>query len=167
MQIRDTIGTLISERTTGFAPGSTCLQDRRLSQSSHVGKHEREDSNPLDLGWSQATLPRARSYRHSFHVADAQAQPLAPAPSGTDCCELDRGGQSVAPTIGGAKSWQTAVPWSRRQIFVARGWPWGSLSVGGQVREETCRITVVGARRVPATVGRVPRQTRQVRHEPL
>ncbi len=31
--------------TTGFAPASTGLQDRRLSQSSHVGiKHEREES---------------------------------------------------------------------------------------------------------------------------
>ena len=38
--IRYTIGaSLVSEPTTGFAPASSGLQNRRLSQSSHVGKH--------------------------------------------------------------------------------------------------------------------------------
>ena len=38
MQIRYTIGIQISqEPTTGFAPASTYLQDRRLSVSGHVG----------------------------------------------------------------------------------------------------------------------------------
>ena len=50
------------EPTTGFAPASTCLQDRRLSQSSHVGnKHEREESNPVRQFWRLTALPGAHS----------------------------------------------------------------------------------------------------------
>ena len=41
------------EPTTGFAPASTGLQDRRLSQSSHVGKSKQEckESNPAWRFW--------------------------------------------------------------------------------------------------------------------
>ena len=60
--IRYTIGIQsFKEPTTGFAPASTCLQDRRLSQSSHVGKHEREESNPVRQLWRLTALPGAHS----------------------------------------------------------------------------------------------------------
>jgi hypothetical protein len=60
--VRYTIGTFFQEPTTGFAPASTGLQDRRLSQSSHVGiKHEREESNPVRQFWRLAALPGAHS----------------------------------------------------------------------------------------------------------
>jgi hypothetical protein len=49
------------EPTTGFAPASTCLQDRRLSVSSHVGKHECEESNPVGRFWRPLALPGAHS----------------------------------------------------------------------------------------------------------
>ena len=39
----------------------TGLQDRRLSQSSHVGKHEREESNPVRQFWRLPALPGAHS----------------------------------------------------------------------------------------------------------
>src|SRR5262249_33458539 len=55
--------SLFQEPTTGFAPASTCLQDRRLSQSSHVGKHEREESNPVRQLWRLTALPGAHSYK--------------------------------------------------------------------------------------------------------
>ena len=62
MQIRYTIGIQIhKEPTTGFAPALTCLQDRRLSVSSHVGKHEREESNPVRQLWRLTALPGAHS----------------------------------------------------------------------------------------------------------
>ena len=62
MQIRYTIGIqTLKEPTTGFAPASTCLQDRRLSVSSHVGKHEREESNPVGRFWRPLALPGAHS----------------------------------------------------------------------------------------------------------
>ena len=49
--VRYTIAT--QEPTTGFAPASTGLQDRRLSQSSHVGKSKQEckESNPAWRFW--------------------------------------------------------------------------------------------------------------------
>jgi len=50
------------EPTTGFAPASAGLQNRRLSMSSHVGKHEREDLNPVRQFWRLAALPGAHSY---------------------------------------------------------------------------------------------------------
>ncbi len=59
--IRYTIGTDTPEPTTGFAPASCGLQDRRLSQSSHVGKHEREESNPVRQGWNLPALPGEHS----------------------------------------------------------------------------------------------------------
>ena len=49
------------EPTAGFAPASAGLQDRRLSMSSHVGKHEREDLNPVRQFWRLAALPGAHS----------------------------------------------------------------------------------------------------------
>src|SRR4029077_8371930 len=60
-----TIGMQISqEPTTGFAPASTCLQDRRLSHSSHVGKHECEESNPVGRFWRPLALLGAHSCIH-------------------------------------------------------------------------------------------------------
>ena len=64
--------TTSQEPTTGFAPASTGLQDRRLSQSSHVGKHtqkhEREESNPVRQFWRLAALPGAHSCEaHGSH----------------------------------------------------------------------------------------------------
>jgi hypothetical protein len=60
--IRHTIGIqTLQEPTTGFAPASTCLQDRRLSVSSHVGKHECEESNPVGRFWRPLALPGAHS----------------------------------------------------------------------------------------------------------
>ncbi len=54
------------EPTTGFAPASTGLQDRRLSQSSHVGnKHECEESNPVRQFWRLPALPGAHSCKGS------------------------------------------------------------------------------------------------------
>ena len=50
------------EPTTGFAPALSGLQDRRLSQSSHVGsEHERKESNPVRQVWKLAALPGAHS----------------------------------------------------------------------------------------------------------
>ncbi len=55
----------VTEPTTGFAPASSGLRDRRLSQSSHVGivrnQHEREDSNPMRRLWRPLALPGAHS----------------------------------------------------------------------------------------------------------
>ena len=62
------------EPTTGFAPASTGLQDRRLSQSSHVGnKHERKESNPVRQVWKLAALPGA----HSCDKSSRQLEPGA------------------------------------------------------------------------------------------
>ncbi len=74
MQIRYTIGIQITqEPTTGFAPASTCLQDRRLSVSSHVGKHEREESNPVRQLWRLTALPGAHSCKaHGPYAHRAQ-----------------------------------------------------------------------------------------------
>jgi hypothetical protein len=49
------------EPTTGFAPASAGLQNRSLSQSSHVGKHECEESNPVGRFWRPLALPGAHS----------------------------------------------------------------------------------------------------------
>ena len=55
-------GIKVKEPTTGFAPASTALQERSLSQSSHVGnKHERKESNPVRQVWKLAALPGAHS----------------------------------------------------------------------------------------------------------
>ena len=60
--IRYTIGTNTSEPTTGFAPAWSGLQDRRLSQSSHVGnKQECKDSNPVARLWRPLPLPGGHS----------------------------------------------------------------------------------------------------------
>ena len=59
--VRYTIGT--QEPTTGFAPASNALQERCLTQSSHVGiKHERKESNPVRQLWKLAALPGAHSH---------------------------------------------------------------------------------------------------------
>ena len=52
--------TIHAEPTTGFAPASSGLQDRRLSQSSHVGKHQ---------------LARARGVEPRWAVLEAAAAP--------------------------------------------------------------------------------------------
>ena len=53
--------SMYQEPTTGFAPVLACLQDRRLSMSSHVGKHECEESNPVGRFWRPLALPGAHS----------------------------------------------------------------------------------------------------------
>src|SRR5688500_8180362 len=58
--IHYTIG-IYMEPTAGFAPASAGLQNRRLSISSHVGEHEREDLNPVRQFWRLAALPGAHS----------------------------------------------------------------------------------------------------------
>ncbi len=63
--IRYTIGTDTLEPTTGFAPAWSGLQDRRLSQSSHVGnKQECKDLNPVGRLWRPLPLPGGRSCSH-------------------------------------------------------------------------------------------------------
>ena len=50
------------EPTTGFAPAWSGLQDRRLSQSSHVGdKQECKDLNPVGRLWRPLPLPGGHS----------------------------------------------------------------------------------------------------------
>src|SRR5687768_6517171 len=54
--------TSTRQPTTAFAPASTCLQDRRLPQSSHNGnKHKREESDPARQHWRLAAPPGAQS----------------------------------------------------------------------------------------------------------
>ena len=55
-------GHFIKEPTTGFAPASTCLQDGRLSQSSHVGS-------------SQPSLQQARGFEPHMSVLEADCSP--------------------------------------------------------------------------------------------
>ena len=44
---------------TGFAPAWTCLQDRCLSQSSHIGsQQERSASNTVHRLWRPSPLPK-------------------------------------------------------------------------------------------------------------
>ncbi len=59
--IRYTIGTGKPEPTTGFAPASCGLQNRCLPQSSHVGKQECEDLNPVGRFWRPLPLPGGHS----------------------------------------------------------------------------------------------------------
>ena len=62
MQIRYTIGIQSRKsRRLDSHQHQTCLQDRRLSQSSHVGKHECEESNPVGRCWKPLALPGAHS----------------------------------------------------------------------------------------------------------
>ena len=52
-------GPYITEPTTGFAPASTGLQDRRLSQSSHVGTARARGVEPRPPALETACSPRS------------------------------------------------------------------------------------------------------------
>ncbi len=114
--IRYTIGT--QEPTTGFAPALPCLQDRRLSMSSHVGKHEREESNPVGRFWRPLPLPGGRSFHLNGTDAGFWVQPFkflqgCSIVNGVGMIE-SRGPKHRARIVG-----KFLAPWSRRQIFDA------------------------------------------------
>ena len=67
------------EPTTGFAPASSCLQDRRLSQSSHVGikrlaetsRNTSARSRTLLSGFGGHLLPRKHARKQVASSGDA------------------------------------------------------------------------------------------------
>lgn len=83
--IRYTIGIqFLKEPTTGFAPASTCLQDRRLSVSSHVGGNRPQASDvrlQVRRSLSCSLLPEVGS----LHQARARGVEPRPSALETDC----------------------------------------------------------------------------------
>src|ERR1700730_8684235 len=55
-----------TQPTAGFAPASSCLQDRRLSQSSHVGTHRINTARARGVEPRKAVLEAAGSPRSTL-----------------------------------------------------------------------------------------------------